>query len=275
MNTRRQEDMAKYSNTVEYNIRTTLDNSGIAKLQSELTQLQNKVNTMGAKGLIPQTSLNKTLSDIKTVQTALTNAFNPKLGMLNTTKFMNELKTAGLSMNQIYQSFSNAGAAGTRAFTSFYGQVSKIDTGLRSISKTTDKIINTMGNTFRWGVIASAFAGMMNSVHQAAQYTQDLDKSLTNIMMVSGETRENMNAYARIANEVAQKLGSTTVAMTDATQVFIQQGYDLQKSQQLAQYSTVLGNVSQQDTKTASDEITAYMNAYKIPLEDIGNALSK
>ncbi len=267
--------MAKYSNTVEYNIRTTLDNSGIAKLQSELTQLQNKVNTMGAKGLIPQTSLNKTLSDIKTVQTALTNAFNPKLGMLNTTKFMNELKTAGLSMNQIYQSFSNAGAAGTRAFTSFYGQVSKIDTGLRSISKTTDKIINTMGNTFRWGVIASAFAGMMNSVHQAAQYTQDLDKSLTNIMMVSGETRENMNAYARIANEVAQKLGSTTVAMTDATQVFIQQGYDLQKSQQLAQYSTVLGNVSQQDTKTASDEITAYMNAYKIPLEDIGNALSK
>lgn len=267
--------MAKYSNTVEYNIRTTLDNSGIVKLQSELTQLQNKINTMGAKGLMSETAVNKTLADIKTVQTALTNAFNPKLGMLNTSKFMTELKAAGLSMNKIYQSFSQAGAAGTRVFTSMYGQISKIDTGLRSVSKTTDKIINTMGNTFRWGVIASAFAGIMNSVHQAAQYTQDLDKSLTNIMMVSGETRENMNAYARTANEVAQKLGSTTVAMTDATQVFIQQGYDLQKSQQLAQYSTVLGNVSQQDTKTASDEITAYMNAYKIPLEDIGNALSK
>ena len=267
--------MSKYSNTVEYNIRTTLDNSGIAKLQSELTQLQNHINSLGAKKLIPQNTIDKTLVDVKKVQTALTDAFNPKLGMLNTTKLMNNLKTAGLSMNGIYQSFSKVGPAGTRAFNSFYGQIAKIDTGLRSVSKTTDKIFNTMGNTFRWGIIASGFAAMMNSIHQAAEYTKDLDKSLTNIMMVSGETRENMNEYARTANEVAQKLGSTTVAMTDATQVFIQQGYDLQKSQQLATYSTILGNVSQQDTATASDEITAYMNAYQIPLDQIGNALSK
>lgn len=267
--------MAKYSNTVEYNIRTTLDNSGIAKLQSELVQLQNRVNTLGAKGLIPESSMQKTLADIKVVQTALQQAFNPKLGMLNASKFMSSLKAQGASLNSIYQSFNNAGAAGQRAFTSMYGQIAKIDTGMRSVSKTTDKIFNTMGNTFRWGIIASGFAGMMNSIHEAAEYTKDLDKSLTNIMMVSGETRDNMNEYARTANEVAQKLGSTTVAMTDATQVFIQQGYDLQKSQELATYSTVLANVSQQDTQTASDEITAYMNAYQIPLEDIGNALSK
>ena len=115
----------------------------------------------------------------------------------------------------------------------------------------------------------------MNSVHQASEYVKDLDKSLTNIMMVSGESRDTMNDYAKSANEAAQRLGSTTVGMTDATQVFIQQGYDLQKSHELATYSTILGNVSGQDTATASDEITAYMNAYKIPLDDIGNALSK
>jgi hypothetical protein len=63
--------------------------------------------------------------------------------------------------------------------------------------------------------------------------------------------------------------------MTNATQVFVQQGYDLPTSQRLAEYSTILGNVSQQDTATASDEITAYMNAFKIPLDQIGNALSK
>lgn len=267
--------MAKYSNTVEYNIRTNLDNSGIAKLQAELTQLQDKIATLSSKGLISQTSVDKTLADIKLVQTSLQQAFNPKLGMLNSSAFIKNLTASGRSLNEIYGSFSRIGAQGERAFNSLYGQIGKIDTGLRNVSKTTDKIMNTMGNTFRWGLIASGFAAMMNSIHQAAQYTKDLDTSLTNIMMVSGETRDNMNEYARTANEVAQKLGSTTVAMTDATQVFIQQGYDLQKSQQLAEYSTVLANVSQQDTQTASDEITAYMNAYQIPLEDIGNALSK
>lgn len=267
--------MAKYSNTVEYNIKTTLDNTGIAKLQAELTQLQNQLNIKGAKGLLDQGTVNKTIQDINKIRTALNEAFNPKLGMLNTSKFMNSLKSQGASLNSIYQSFSKAGASGERAFMSMYGQISKIDMGMKSISKTTDKIMNTLGNTVRWGLIASGFAAIMNSVHQAAQYTKELDESLTNIMMVSGISRDNMNEYARAANQVAQALGSTTVAMTNATQVFVQQGYDLPTSQRLAEYSTILGNVSQQDTATASDEITAYMNAFKIPLDQIGNALSK
>jgi TP901 family phage tail tape measure protein len=116
---------------------------------------------------------------------------------------------------------------------------------------------------------------MMNSVHQAAQYVKDLDQSLTNIMMVSGETRENMNAFAKDANEIAQRLGVTTVQMTEATKVFVQQGFNLSKSSQLGEYAVHLANVSEQDSATASDEITAYMNAFKIPLDDLGNAISK
>lgn len=264
--------MSKYSNTVEYNIKTTLDTTGIAKLQAQLSQLQNHVTTLGAKQLMPSTQVTDTLAKIKKIQNALTQAFNPKLGMMNTSAFM---KNVGMSMNEMHKTLSSIGPEGQRAFNSMYGQIAKIDTGMKSISKTTDKIINTLGNTVRWGLIASGFAAIMNSVHQAAQYTKELDESLTNIMMVSGISRDNMNQYAREANKVAQALGSTTVAMTNATQVFVQQGYNLPTSQRLAEYSTILGNVSQQDTATASDEITAYMNAFKIPLDQIGNALSK
>lgn len=230
---------------------------------------------MGAKGLIPREATDKTLGDIKKVQTALTQAFNPKLGMLNTTALMNNLKTAGLSMNQIYQSFSQAGAAGTRAFTSFYGQVAKIDTGLRSVSKTTDKIFNTMGNTFRWGIIASGFAAMMNAVHQTAEFTKELDKSLTDIMMVSGESRDNMNEFAKSANEAAQRLGGTTTQMTNAAKVFVQQGMTLDQSAQMGEYAVHLANISGQDSATTSDELTAMKNAFKINIDDMGNAISK
>lgn len=265
--------MAKYSNTVEYNIKTTLDNSGIAKLQSQLTQLAAKINTTKNTKLFGDPT--QALKDIDMVSKALQKSFNPKLGMFSNGAFFKELKASGRSLNDIYTSFSRVGVEGQNAFRNMYGQIAKIDTGMKSISKTSDKIMNTIGNTFRWGMIASVFSQIMNAAHQSVQYVQELDKSLTNIMMVSGETRDNMNEYARTANKVAQQLSSTTVAMTNATQVFVQQGYDLPKSQKLAEYSTILGNISQQDTATASDEITAYMNAYKIPLEDIGNALSK
>lgn len=152
----------------------------------------------------------------------------------------------------------------------------KIDTGLRQISKTGDKIMNTFGNTVRWGLIASAFSGVMNAAHESVQYVKDLDESLTNIMMVTDYSRSAMNDYAKAANEAAKALGSTTTAMTNATLVFAQQGFDLPKSQQLAQTSTQLANISQQDTATASDEITAYMNAFNLKsIDEINNAMSK
>ena len=88
--------MAKYSNTVEYNIRTTLDTSGVTKLQAQLTQLQNQVKILGAKELMPAHQVSNTLTKIKQIQNALTQAFNPKLGMLNTSAFMKNLQVRSL-----------------------------------------------------------------------------------------------------------------------------------------------------------------------------------
>ena len=39
--------MAKYSNVVTYDIKTTLDASGVTKLRSELSKLNQEVTTIG------------------------------------------------------------------------------------------------------------------------------------------------------------------------------------------------------------------------------------
>lgn len=267
--------MAKYSNTVEYNIRTTLDKTGLVQLQSQILQVENHLKTLQTQQLISPASASKAISTIKQVQTALTQAFNPKLGMLDNKALISSLGNIKGGINGIYQAFSAGGAKGTQAFSQFYGQLMHVDKGLKQVSSTSDKIFNTLGNTVRWGLIASAFASVMNAAHQSVEYVKDLDKSLTNIMMVSGETRDNMNEFARAANQVAQRLGGTTTQMTEATKIFVQQGLSLEQSSKLAEYSVHLANVSEQDSGTAADEITAYKNAFKIDLDDLGNAISK
>lgn len=264
--------LAKYSNTVEYQIRTTLDSSGIAKLRAELSNLQSLTKIQGAQGLLGPAAVNKTLADINKVKVALNQAFNPKLGMMSNKTLFNSI---GRDLNSIYQSFSRLGPQGIAAFGQVYGQIGKIDVGMKQISSTSDKIMNTFGNTFRWGMIASVFSGIMNSIHQSVQYVKDLDKSLTNIQMVTAQSREAMNDFAVQANEAAKRLGGTTVQMTNATEVFIRQGHDLATSTQLGEYAVHLANVSGQDSAMASDEITAYMNAFKIPVDELGNAVSK
>ena len=266
--------LAKYSNTVEYQIRTTLDSSGIAKLKAELNSLANLAKTNNAQNIMgfDTATTNKVLADINKVKVALNQAFNPKLGMMSNKALFNSI---GKDLNSIYSSFSKLGPQGVQAFGQVYHQIGKIDLGMKQISSASDKIMNTFGNTFRWGVIASAFSGIMNSIHQSVQYVKDLDKSLTNIQMVTASSREAMNDFAVQANEAAKILGGTTVQMTNATEVFIRQGHSLQTATQLGEYAVHLANVSGQDSATASDEITAYMNAFHISVDDIGNAVSK
>lgn len=256
--------MSKFSNTIEYSLKTTLDSTGITKLQNELRNTENEIRRLHSLELLGSNQTKEAIAQIKTIENALTKAFNPSLGMLDSKKLGEQLKAANLSIQGMYKSFSLAGTQGQMAFNNLIGTFGKVDTGLKSISKTTDKIFNTIGNTVRWGVVASGFQGIMNAAHDAVGYVQELDRSLTDIMMVTEYSKEQMNEYARSANEAAKSLGSTTVAMTDATLVFAQQGFDLPQSSALAERSTKLANASQQQTAVTSDQITAMMNAYGI-----------
>lgn len=267
--------IAKYSNTVEYKLKTTLDSSGISKLQAEIKKTQTELKKLSEQNIISDSAMGTAQAQLSKFSKILNQSFNSKLGMLDLSKVNKLMNENALSIGKISTAFSMAGTKGEVAFNNVLGRIGKVDTGLKSITKTTDKIMNTIGNTARWGVIASGFQSVMNGAHQAVQYVKDLDASLTNIMMVTDYSKQQMNEYAKSANEAAKALGSTTVAMTDATLVFAQQGFDLNKSDQLAQLSTKLANASQQDTATTSDQITAYMNAYGLDnnIEKLSSAL--
>lgn len=267
--------IAKYSNTVEYKLKTTLDSSGISKLQAEIKKTQTELKKLSEQNIISDSAMGTAQAQLSKFSKILNQSFNSKLGMLDLSRVNKLMGENALSIGKISTAFSMAGTKGEVAFNNILGRIGKIDTGLKSMTKTTDKIMNTFGNTVRWGVIASGFQSIMNSAHEAVQYVKDLDASLTNIMMVTDYSKQQMNDYAKSANEAAKALGSTTVAMTDATLVFAQQGFDLNKSDQLAQLSTKLANASQQDTATTSDQITAYMNAYGLDsnIEKLSSAL--
>lgn len=256
--------ISKFSNTIEYSLKTTLDSSGITKLQSELRNVQNEIRRMQNLELIPKGKSQEALRQISTIEKALSSAFNSSLGMLDNKKFASILSSNNISIQSMAKSFDTVGAKGQIAFNNVLGRLGQVDVGLKSISKTTDKVFNTIGNTVRWGVVASGFQGMMNALHESVEYVKDLDRSLTDIMMVTDYSRQQMNEYAKSASEAAKAIGSTTVSMTDATLVFAQQGFDIPEASALAERSTKLANASQQQTSVTSDQITAMMNAYGI-----------
>lgn len=201
-----------------------MDSTGLTKLQAQIRQTQNELTKMQATGLIDERQVTDAKRQLTSLQAALSKSFNPKIGLLDMDAFQKNLSKSQTSVAQLSSAFNLAGSKGQAAFTSMIGQIGRIDTRMQSLSKTTDKIMNTVGNTLRWGVIASGFSQMMNSIHSAVDYVRDLDESLTNIMMVTDYSKQQMNEYAKSANEAAKALGSTTTAVTEGTLVYAQQG---------------------------------------------------
>lgn len=216
--------ISKYSSTIEYNLKTTLDSSGITKLQQEIKQTELELQRMSSQELLSTSQVSKAQTQINALKTAISKSYNGKLGLIDWSKFNSEFTKAKGSVTSFSESMSKIGSKGSAALSQTIGTIGQIDTKMSSLSKTTEKVWNTLGNTVRWGIIASGFQEVMNSLHSSVEYVKDLDTSLTNIMMVTDYSREAMNDYAKSANEAAKALGSTTVAMTDATMVFAQQG---------------------------------------------------
>ena len=240
--------MAKYSNTIEYNIVTKLDSSGITKLQSQLRQLEQSMQKAANQKLIDEGSIYQARTQLKGLSSALTKSFNPSLGMLDLSKFNAQLKESGVNAKGLTQAFSLGGAQGQVVLNNLTGKIGQFNSGIERTSSAADKMYNTIQNTFRWGLVSSGFSQFMNMIHESVDYIKELDESLTQIMLVTDYSRAQMQDYAKSANEAAKALGSTTVEMTDASLVFAQQGYNIKDSQKLAELSVQLAGASQQDT---------------------------
>ena len=262
--------ISKYSNTIEYNLRTKVDTSGVIQLQKQFASLNTEVAKLSSQKLLDNKQVNEALSAINKVQNALTSSFNSSLGIFDLSKFQQSLD--GLSLGNLQKTLS-AIPNGTKAFNNMLGTIGQIDTQFKSISSLTDKIFNTFGNTVRWGITASIFQTMQNNLYRAVEYVQELDTSLNNIRIVSGQSAEQMREFSLYANQAAQNLGQTTTAFTDAALIFIQQGLDQDTSNYLADLTLRMANVTQQDTATASEQITSIMNGYNMTLEETTDAI--
>ena len=254
--------MAKYSNTIEYNIKTSLDSKGLTQLKNELRSVELSLQKMGDKDLLNTKSFSDARVQIQNLRESLSKAFDPSLGILDLSKLNTELKESGITASSLKSAFTQAGSEGQVAFNNLVKELGRVDTGIQRSNSSLDKMFTTFSNTFRWGLVSSFFSQFLNAIHQSVDYVKELDDSLTQIMLVTDYNRDSMNEYAKSANDAAKALSMSTTGMTNASLVFAQQGYNLSQSQELATLSAKLANASQQDTATTSDQITAYMNAY-------------
>lgn len=230
----------------------------IQKLNDELTAISNK-NIFGQN---VSKEMKEAVSAATKLKTALGNAVDPNTGLLNLSKASNNLKALNIDLRKTSDQLLGAGVEGQKAFISIADSITNAQIPLKRTNQLLDKMWTTLSNTIRWQISATVLTGFTSAIQGAYQYAQDLNTSLNNIRIVTGQSAEQMDTFAKKANDAAKALSTTTKKYVDASLIYYQQGLTDSEVEDRTNTTIKLANVARESAATVSEWMTAIWNNF-------------
>lgn len=253
--------MAKQLNV---NLAMTADTS---KAKVELQALQKQLDNLMMSAQRKDSSLGLSSEIQKATQMAAQlkvqlESATSSTGKLDLTKFNEGLQKSGLKLSDYRAALSSLGPEGSQAFSKLASSIMQAEVPLRRSNALLSNFATTLKNTARWQISSSVLHGFMGALQGAYGYAQDLNESLNNIRIVTGQSIDQMAKFADEANRAAKALSASTTAYTDAALIYYQQGLNDQAVKERTDVTIKLSNVSRQSAEEVSSQMTAIWNNF-------------
>ena len=241
------------------NLGFTADTSQAKKQIQELRQsLQDIAKLPGkASSLFDDTDIKNASKAALELQQHLNAAVNVNTGKLDLSRLSTSLKAANKDLNEYYGQLTKIGPQGQEAFLKLAKSISTAEAPVTRVNAKLAEMGTTLKNTVRWQLSSSIIHGFMGTIQGAYGYAQDLNESLNNIRIVTGQSVDEMAKFAEKANASAKALSTTTTAYTDAALIFYQQGLSGKEVTDRTDTVIKMANV----TRQSSEEVSSYMTA--------------
>lgn len=248
----------RYDFTIGFNADTSKLSSALKQVESQL----NNIATGKISGNFGVNEIRQASAAAAQLSTQLNSAINVDTGKLDLSKFSSSLKMSGTDLNTLSSQLSKIGPQGQKAFLDIARAITEAEMPLKRSNELIDKLWITMKNTVRWQVTSGLLTGFTSQISDAYRYAQDLNESLNNIRIVTGQSSDQMAQFAKQANRAAKELNTTTTKYTDASLIYYQQGLDDQSVKARTDVTTKFANVSQESLTTSSEYLTAIWNNF-------------
>ena len=240
-----------------------------ADTNAAMQNLQTLRNSLNEISSLPFSVGKNISSDLQTaansasqLQKHLGAAMDVKTGNINLNKLQSSLQQSNQSLSQLTSGLLHAGMTGEKAFIATYSAIAQSNLQLKKSNTLLSQFALTMKNTAKWQLSSSLLHGLISGFNQAIDYAKDLNTSLNNIQIVTGQSSEQMAEFAKQANKAAKELRSTTVAYTDAALIYYQQGLDGKAVTDRANTTVKLANVTGESAETVSQWMTSVWNNF-------------
>lgn len=219
--------------------------------------------------LMSETSINLNTDNLSAankqvleLQSNLRAALNPSRGTIDLAMLKQQLDQSGTSLQSYAATLSKYGKDGQQAFLSLTKQIAAAEAPTTRLSQGLKNAGEQFKRTIGWQLSSSAIHGVMSTYSQAIGYAKELNRSLTDIRIVTGQSQAQMAQFAKTANIAAKNLSSTTTRYTDAALIYYQQGLSDKAVKERTDVTIKMANVAGVSAEKASQQLTSIWNNF-------------
>lgn len=251
--------MPKTNGNINFDVNMNVNKNGLSEVTKPLKQIQQQLNAMSTDKM--SNEFQQAAKAAKQLESIINSSWNDKLGQLNLDKFNNSVKDSFGNVSKLRETLSGAGTSGQQAFNNLAHSVLNTNLELKESNKLLDSMATSMANTVKWGITSSIFNTITSSIQSAYYYAKDLDTSLNDIRIVTGDSADQMERFAKTANEAAGNLGRSTLDYTKAALSFYQQGLSDEEVEARTQVTLKAQNITGVGSEMV-DYLTSVWNGF-------------
>lgn len=105
--------------------------------------------------------------------------------------------------------------------------------------------------------------------------TKQLDQAATNIRIVTGKEREEVDNLILSYSKLASQIGSTTAAVAESANTWLRQGYNINEVNKLITASTQLSKLGMLDINSATKVLTSTLKGFKMEASEATSVVDK
>jgi TP901 family phage tail tape measure protein len=118
------------------------------------------------------------------------------------------------------------------------------------------------------------FVQATNFFQKGIEYVNELNKSLTEIAIVTGQNQQQVSKLGEEYNKLAIQLGVTTQDVAKASAEFYRQGLSQEEVMKRVQVATEYAKISSLDFNQAAEILTATTNSMGVDIEHAADVFS-
>lgn len=170
----------------------------------------------------------------------------------------------GAALNDIKGGVTGAGAVGlfpTKQADEYKGKLSEIHSAEQMVGR-------LQGVVQRWFSVYAVVRMVSNAVRSVINTTKELDKTITEIAIVTNMSQDQLWGQMDKYTEMARKYGASISGVYKVSQLYYQQGLGQEDVMALSEQTLKMARISGLDYAQATDYMTNAVRSFKLEMQD-------